>query len=93
LQYKGFRRAILSTIRSGLLESFLDVYKQIGKMDKPVLLLWGRDDPTVPIRHSTLLRAAMPQTEFHVLANCGHAPHHEKPDEVNPILLEFLRRS
>lgn len=91
MHYKGFRRAILSTIRSGLLESFLDVYEQIGKMDKPVLLLWGRDDPTVPIRHSKLLRAAMPQTEFHVIANCGHAPHHEKPEEVNPILLRFLR--
>jgi pimeloyl-ACP methyl ester carboxylesterase len=93
MRYKGFRRAILSTIRSGVLNSFLDVYAQIGKMDKPVLLFWGRQDPTVPFRHSALLRAAMPQTEFHALENCGHAPHHEKPEEVNPILLEFLKRS
>ncbi len=92
MQYKGFRRAILSTIRGGMLDSFLDVYEQIGKMDKPVLLFWGRDDPAVPFRHSKLLRAAMLQTEFHVIENCGHIPHHEKPEKVNPILLEFLRR-
>lgn len=91
LKYKGFRRAILSTIRSGMLDPVLDVYKRIDKMDKPVLLFWGRNDPTVPFKHSNLLRAAMPHMEFHAIENCGHIPHHEKPDEVNPILLEFLR--
>jgi pimeloyl-ACP methyl ester carboxylesterase len=91
-QYKGFRRAILSTIRSGTLDPCLNVYEQIGKMNKPVLLFWGRNDPTVPLKHSRLLQRAMPQTELHVIDQCGHAPHHEKPEEVNPILLEFLRR-
>lgn len=92
MQYKGFRRAILSTIRSGMLDSFLDVYERIGRMGKPVLLFWGRNDPTVPLKHSDILQRAMPQTEFHVIENCGHIPHHEKPDEVNPILLQFLER-
>jgi pimeloyl-ACP methyl ester carboxylesterase len=92
MQYKGFRRAILSTIRSGMLDSFLDVYECIGRMSKPVLLFWGRNDPTVPLKHSDILRRAMPQTEFHVIENCGHIPHHENPDEVNPILLQFLKK-
>lgn len=91
MQYKGFMRAILSTIRNGMLGSFTEVYKQIGKMDKPVLLFWGRDDPTVPFEHSDDLRVAMPNIEFHVIENCGHIPHYEKPEEVNPVLLEFLR--
>jgi pimeloyl-ACP methyl ester carboxylesterase len=91
MRYKGFRRAILSTIRSQVLDSSLDVYERIGKMDKPVLLFWGRNDPTVPFKHSDILRRAMPGMEFHVIENCGHAPHHEKPDEVNPILLQFLQ--
>ena len=91
LEYKGFKRAILSTIRNNMLDSFLDVYQQIGKMGKPVLLLWGRNDHTVPFRHSAILRAAMPQVQFHAIEHSGHVPHHEKPDEVNPILLRFLR--
>jgi len=92
MQYKGFLRAILSTIRNGMLESFLDVYRRVGKMDKPVLLFWGRDDQTVPFEHSNDLRAAMPNVNFHVIENCGHIPHYEKPEEVNPILLEFLNQ-
>jgi pimeloyl-ACP methyl ester carboxylesterase len=45
----------------------------------------------VPFEHSGGLLAVMPGAEFHVIENCGHIPHYEKPDEVNPVLLEFLR--
>jgi pimeloyl-ACP methyl ester carboxylesterase len=75
-----------------MLESFIDVYQRVGKMDKPVLLFWGRHDHTVPFKHSNTLRAAMPNMEFHMFERCGHIPHYEKPDEANPILLEFLRK-
>jgi pimeloyl-ACP methyl ester carboxylesterase len=91
MQFKGFRRAILSTIRNKMLDSFVEVYERIGKMDKPVLLFWGRDDPTVPFKHSDILRATMPNVEFHAVENSGHIPHYEKPEEVNPILLQFLK--
>ena len=92
MQYKGFLRAILSSVRSGMLESYLDIYRQVGKMDKPVLLFWGREDITVPIEHSQDLLTAMPNTEFHIIEGSGHTPHYEKPDEVNPILFRFLMR-
>jgi pimeloyl-ACP methyl ester carboxylesterase len=92
MQYKGFKRGILSSIRNGMLDSFMENYERVGKMGKPVLLFWGRNDPTVPFKHSDVLRAAMPKVEFHVIENCGHIPHYEKPEEFNPILLHFLRQ-
>ena len=66
-QYKGFKRAILSTLRNGVLNSYIDVYKALGKMDKPVLLFWGRSDITVPFEHSDDLRAAISTVQFHVI--------------------------
>jgi len=92
MQYKGFKRALLSSIRNNMLDSFVNAYEQVGKMDIPVQLFWGRNDATVPFEHSNDLCAAMPNVEFHVIENCGHIPHYEKPDEVNPILLEFLKK-
>ena len=92
MRYIGFKQAILSTVREGMLESFLNCYTSIGKMDKPVLLFWGRQDRTVPFHYSRDLKQAIPQAELHVIENCGHIPHYEKPEEVDPILLEFLRR-
>lgn len=92
MQYKGFKRAILSSVRNHMLGSFIESYRSVGKMDKPVLLVWGRNDTTVPLAHSALLRDAMPQAEFHVIEECGHIPHYEKPGEFDPILLNFLSK-
>lgn len=91
MQYKGFLRAILSTLRNNMLGEFMNVYERLGTMDNPILMFWGRDDNTVPFEHSNDLRAVIPNMEFHVIEHCGHIPHYERPEEVNPILLEFLR--
>ena len=91
MKYKGFKRAILSTVRSGLLESGEEVYSRLGQhKDLPVLLFWGEQDETVPFRYSQILLEAVPHAVFHSIANAGHIPHYEKTEEVNPILLEFL---
>ena len=92
MEYEGFKRALLSSVRNNMLGSFVKTYERVGSMDKPVLLVWGRMDATVPFEHSEDLRAAMPNAELHVIENCGHIPHYEKPDEFNPILLDFLRK-
>ena len=93
MEYKGFRHAILSSIRNGMLGSFIHIYQALGKLGKRMLLFWGREDYTVPFEHSQILREAIPQLEFHVIEKCGHIPHYEKPDAVNPILLKFLRQA
>lgn len=92
MQFSGFKRAILSTIRNGMLASFYDYYQRVGRLKKRTLLFWGRNDNTVPLEHSKDILAAIPHTEFHIIENCGHIPHYEKPQAVNPILLEFLRK-
>ncbi len=92
MQYKGFLHALLSSTRDGMLDSFLNTYRKVGVMNRPVLLFWGRNDTTVPFEHSNVLCNAIPNAEFHILENCGHIPHFEKPDEFNPILLDFLRK-
>jgi len=93
MQLKGFKRALLSSIRNNMLDSFVDTYEQVGKAGKPVLLFWGRNDRAVPFEHSHHLRVTIPNMEFHPIENCGHIPHYERPEEVNPILLDFLERN
>ena len=92
LQYKGFRNAILSTVRNNVIGGCIETYRQVGSLGKPVLLLWGRHDTTVPLRHSADLRAAMPGVTFHIIEDCSHIPHYEKPEQTNAILLDFLRK-
>lgn len=92
MRFKGFKRAILSTIRGGMLESFYETYVSVGKLQKPTLLFWGMEDKTIPFENSKAVMQAIPHAEFHAIESCGHIPHYEKPEVVNPILLEFLSK-
>jgi pimeloyl-ACP methyl ester carboxylesterase len=67
-------------------------YYQVGELDLPVLLIWGRHDHTIPVSAIDMLREAIPQAEFHVIEEAGHIPHYERPEIVNPILIDFLKR-
>lgn len=92
MQFKGFKRAVLSSMRNNMLGSFYDYYQRVGRLNKPTLLFWGRNDNTVPLEHSQDILAAFPHAKFHTLENCGHIPHYEKPQIVNPLLLKFMRK-
>jgi pimeloyl-ACP methyl ester carboxylesterase len=83
MKIKGFKRAILSSIRNGMLGSFSTIYQRVGKLGKPTLLIWGREDTTVPFVHSGLIKAAIPHAEFHAIGECGHIPHYEKPESAD----------
>ena len=91
MHYKGFKRALLSSMRNGMLRSFSTTYQCLGSQKTPVALFWGREDKTVPFEQSLEILAAVPQTQFHIIENCGHIPHYEKSEEVNPLLLDFLK--
>ena len=92
MQYKGFKYAILSTMRNRMLESFAETYARVGKLKKPTLLIWGKNDTTVPFKNSAEILKAIPHAEFHPIENCGHIPHYEKPEIVNKVLMEFLSK-
>lgn len=90
MRYAGFRRAILSTMRSGMLGDFSGTYRQLGALGKPLRLFWGRTDTTVPFAQSADLLKLIPQAALHVFDKCGHIPHYERPEEFNPLLAAFL---
>ncbi len=91
--YRGFKRAILSTLRNKMVSGHPAIYDQLGKLSKPVLLFWGRNDQTLPFEQSHDIVAAIPGIEFHPIEGTGHIPHFEKPEIVNPILINFLRKN
>ncbi|HSJ85966.1 MAG TPA: alpha/beta hydrolase [Anaerolineales bacterium] len=92
LQFRGTRNAILSTVRNHMLEPFLDTYRQVGKLNKRVLLIWGREDTLVLLSQSVDIFGSIPNVEFHIIEEASHIPHYEKPEETNPLLLQFLSK-
>ncbi len=92
MKYRGFKRAILATVRSMPTWKIEPAYEQVGKADYPVMLLWGRQDKTIPFDTHQRVQALIPRAEFHAIENAGHVPHRDQPEMVNRLLIELLKR-
>jgi pimeloyl-ACP methyl ester carboxylesterase len=90
MRYRGFRRAILSTLRNFMAVDPTPLFE--GLHGRDVLLFWGAEDHTLPIATSDRLRAEY-DPEFHRIEDAGHLPHLEQPEVVEPVLIEFLSRT
>jgi pimeloyl-ACP methyl ester carboxylesterase len=92
LQYAGFQRAVLSTLRHMDMNNLGETYQRVGQQQKPVLLLWGHKDKVLPYANSEKVREAIPHLEFRDILGAGHNLNYENPEIVNPMLQEFLSR-
>ena len=61
-------------------------------MRKPVLMVWGREDKITPFAQLEVAVAVLPAAEFLPVDKAGHAAQYERPETVNPAVVEFLRR-
>ena len=57
----------------------------------PTLIIWGEEDTVIGIHNGYKLHAAIPNSRFFVLRNCGHVPAEEKSDEVVELISRFTR--
>ena len=90
MEYKGYQRAILATIRNYLGKDHEATYQRVGQSDLPVLLIWGREDQTIPFEQSVDVLTHL-NAKFLPVDEAGHLPHYEQPEVVNPVIINFLQ--
>lgn len=56
----------------------------------PVKIIWGEDDPWIPLARGKALHGLIPQASFETLSGVGHLPQLEAPDRVLDCLSAFL---
>ena len=57
----------------------------------PALLIWGREDPVVPLSAGELYHKKIAGSRLVVLDNCGHMPEVEKTEDFVREVRNFLR--
>lgn len=63
----------------------------LGKMQCPLLMIWGEGDPWIDARkRGEKFRGYYPQLQEHYL-NAGHCPHDEVPQQVNAIVHNWMK--
>lgn len=62
----------------------------LGSITCPTLVVHGEADGPVPVALAERIVAAMPNARLELIPGGGHRPDIRTPDEVNPLLLNFL---
>ena len=93
MQYKGFRRGRWSDAVANADLDTRNALAEVGKNPRPVLVLWGKQDRTVPIERSKALLAALPRAQFVPVDSAGHLPQWEQQAVTHAALFAFLREN
>lgn len=56
----------------------------------PMAIVWGAEDQVIPVRHASNAAALAPELRVEVMADAGHFPHKDHPDEFVAILNDFI---
>ncbi len=93
LPHAGTPRAFARTLRavvdpSGQVVTMLD--RTYIADTVPVLVVWGSDDPIIPVEHAHLLHAALPTSRLEIFDGAGHFPFRTDPDRFLRVLTEFV---
>ena len=93
LQDPDTRRAFVLTARS-----VLDLRGQrIDARDKlylaeamPALIIWGRKDRLIPVKHGIEAHEIMPGSRLEIFEKGGHFPHRDDPERFTRLVLDFI---
>lgn len=80
-----------SSAMFGAYLSNFDLYDTMKAITGPVLIVKGADD-VIPNDSIERMKVPMPQAELHLLEECGHFAHVEKPAEYFGLIRAFLAR-
>jgi pimeloyl-ACP methyl ester carboxylesterase len=87
------RKAFVATLRSVVgMEG-----QRVAALDKlyladalPVLIVWGENDPIIPVDHGREAHAALAGSHLEIFEDTGHIPQQERPGRFIAVLERFL---
>lgn len=62
----------------------------LAKLNKPILIIHGKEDKAVPLENSEFLNKLWPNSSLVVFEKAGHTPQEEYPEKFNKLAMDFL---
>ena len=90
LDRPGTVAAALAAVRG---QDYSDVERRYRGVDKPTLLMWGREDLVTPLKYGERLVRDLPNAKLVTYPRCGHFPMIEALSASNRELVAFLAES
>lgn len=87
-------RSLLATVRNLQLQpSMAEIESGFQQWQQPTLIIWGMNDPWLPLSMAQNFAHSVPHAEFVQLQDVGHYPQEHYHEVILEDLLPFLRRS
>ncbi len=80
------QRAALRTLRRW---SAARIEQEAHRIEQPTLLIWGEDDPEIPVAHGHTLSEQIPDSHLLIFRRCGHMPMEEYPRAFTEVVTDF----
>ena len=74
-----------------LIERYIPLEPELGKIQAPTLLLWGEQDRVLHVSSIEVMQPLLRQPSVVVMANTGHAPMIERPQQSAEHYRAFLK--
>jgi len=90
---KGSNAGAMYILRNVLKEPYVEREANLlAKMNKPILIIHGREDKAIPLDRSKALNDLWKGSKLVIFDKAGHSPHEEYPEKFNKLALDFLSK-
>ena len=62
---------------------------RLGELEMPALVVWGAQDPYIPVSFGRAYAEVLPNAELVELPHAGHIPWLDRPDVIDRVV-DFL---
>lgn len=91
-QFKGTREAWRRTRAAiAVAPDQMEQLRRVGESPRPVLVIWGRQDPVAPFSESAGVMSELPHGTLVPVDSAGHMSHADQPAAVSAAVIDFLR--
>ena len=66
------------------------ITQKLENISSPTLLIWGSDDPVIPVTFANDFVSSISNCTFLEMGNCGHTPYVQEPEFFASGVLDFL---
>lgn len=87
---EGSTEALLVMLRKDFFNTIEGEIRGLGRLDIPTLIIWGRDDASLPVRSGEEMHRVIPESRLEVLDNAGHLANFDQADAFNQLVIDFL---
>lgn len=87
---EGTTEALLSILRRDFFNTLEAEIRDLGHLDIPTLIVWGREDASVPVRNAEEMHRLIPGSRLELFDDAGHLANFDQADAFNELVVDFL---